>query len=634
MAVTVAISLCGVLPSPTTASSAQDKTPPAGQRREPARAPEIVNQEEAALKLFQARLIEVLRQTALESKQWEKKEVAASVQVMVADLVWEVDAGIARDLLILAWETVGKIEYPKQQRSRYRNYSKRAADRREVLLVAKRRDPELARKWLDEMQDEKKDESEGVGQGVFDDRSERSAVLLQMAEGMVKDNPGTAADFAVESLRDGISFGLQQVLIALQEKSFQHAEMVVRAALKRLAMAGMNDPNELLVLYSYLYTPGRINSAGTGDNQGRMDVAVGRSPVVVKPAAQVNPALAAEFLLLAADLLINAPQPSSTPNPQATARAQIRAIQYLISRVEEISQEKAAQLAGRTQVLIADAQFSAELPKPPEGHLETLRGEKPAEYAERRVDYLEKLAEKETGGLQRDIAFAKAAAATEVTSYERGWQLAGRIGDKQFRRDLANWITYRATLHFLEKNDLAKAEMLNQRNDDTAQRAVCLIIEAQKLIATKNNARAREILIDASALLKKAEPDENWAKIALGVVAAYGKFDQAAALDALQDAVKVANQSSLDTQQSETAPALQRFTGITSAEGTTATSGFSFNSAMAGFRPQDFDGVYGALKKVATPEVRGTLVVTACQHFLKAASRKSKPGQRVAAQPQ
>jgi hypothetical protein len=626
------LSLCGVLSIPTPASSAQGKTSANTQQRETVRAQDTVNQEDAARKLLQAKIVEVLRQTAQESKQWEKREVAVSVQVIAADLIWDVDAESARDLLILAWETVGKIEYPKQERSRYRNFSKRAADRREVLLVAKRRDANLAQKWLDEMAGEKKAEGEGLAQGVFDDRSERSAVLLQMAEGMVKDNPGAAVDFAIESLRDGISFGLQHVLIALQEKSFEHAEVVVRAALKRLATGGMNDPNELLVLYSYLYTPGRINSASTSDSQGRVDMAVGRSPVAVKPAAQVNPALATEFLLLAADLLNNAPLPSTTANPQATARAQISAIQYLMGRVGQVSQEKAAQLAGRVQSLITDAQFSAEPAKPPEGHLETRQGEKPTEYNERRVDYLEKLAEKEVSGLQRDIAFAKAAAATEVAAYERGWQLAGRIGDKQFRRDVANWITYRATLHYLEKDDLAKAETLNHKNEDTAQRAVCLVVGAQKLVAAKNRARAQEWLSEASGLMKKAELDENWTKIALGVVAAYGKFDPTAALDALQDAVKVMNQSPLDARQTEQAPAIQRFTGISPAESITATSGFSFNAAVAGFRPQDFDGVYIALKKLETPEARGVAVVTACRHFLKATVKKSKADLKVAAQ--
>ncbi|HZH29674.1 MAG TPA: hypothetical protein VEY11_02710 [Pyrinomonadaceae bacterium] len=628
----VSINLCGFLPGLAAALPAQDKTP-AGRGREAGSARKTVTQEEAARKFLQAKLIEVLRQTAQESKQWEKKEVAAGVQVIAADLIWDVDADIARDLLVLAWETLSKIEYPKQARSRYRNYSKRASDRREVLYVAKRRDPDLARKWLEEMSVEKKDEGEGTAQGLFDDRSERSAVLLQMAEGMIKDNPGAAVDFAVESLRDGISFGLQHVLIMLQEKSFEHAEVVVRAALKRLATAGMNDPNELLVLYSYLYTPGRINSAGTGDNQGRRDIAVGRAPIAVKPAAQVNPALAAEFLLLASDLLTGAPLPSSTANPQATARAQINAIQYLMVRVQEVSQEKAALLAGRAQSLLADARFTAEPANPPDGHLETLRGEKPAEYNERRIDYLEKLAEKETGGLQRDIAFARAAVATEPTSYERGWQLAGRIGDKEFRRDVANWITYRATLHFLEKNDLAKAETLNHKNADAAQRAVCLIVGAQKQVVAKNNARARESLSEASDLLKKAEPDENWTKIALGVVAAYGKFDQTAALDALQDAVKVLNQSPLDTAgQTDLAPAIRRFTGIIPAETTVATSGFSFNSALAGFRAQDFDAVYNALKKVEAPEARGVAIVNACQHFFKVSGNKSKADLKVAAQ--
>jgi hypothetical protein len=71
------------------------------------------------------------------------------------------------------------------------------------------------------------------------------------------------------------------------------------------------------------------------------------------------------------------------------------------------------------------------------------------------VDSLEKEAASEASPLGRDIAFAKAAVATDGEDYERGWRLAGKIQDKQFKSDVASWITYRATLHFIQKDNFA-----------------------------------------------------------------------------------------------------------------------------------------------------------------------------------
>jgi hypothetical protein len=618
LAVALAVTLnCG-LPSPSSAQTPRDKTPPGvvkQDKADPSR--DARGAEDLANKLLQIRVVEVLRRTADESKQWEKKDVAATVQVRVADLLWDADADTARDILSQAWETASKVEEPQREHSAFRNYSKRTDIRREVLLVAKRRDDALAKKWIDELSQEKEGERDNSGRGIFDDRTARSTVLLQMALASAKDNPTTAADFAIESLLDGISFGLQNVLIALQEQSFDLAESVFRAALNRLATAGMTDPNELLILHSYLYSPGRIRSANTTDSQGQITLAVGRSPVTITPAAQFKPALAADFLRLATDLLLNAPLPSASPDPQASARSQISVIEALIGRVEQLSQEKGAQLATRLQTLLADAQFTPESPAPPEGFIEPRQGEKASEYNQRRVDRLEELAERETGALRRDIAFAKAAAATEVEAYERGWRIAGKIKDKELRSGVANWLTYRATLHFIEKKDFEKSYALNSKNDDPAQRAVCLITGAQKLIETKDAARADEWLREAINLMRKSQPDENWAKIALGIVAAYGKVDPTAALSSLQDAVKIANQFPVDLSKADAAPPLQRFSGIITLDAAYATRGFSFEAAIAGFGPRDFESVYGVLKDMQAPEARGLAVVALCQQLVK-----------------
>ncbi|MCI0562914.1 MAG: hypothetical protein MN733_30910, partial [Nitrososphaera sp.] len=325
-------------------------------------------------RLLRERAKLILGLLSQEARQWEKKDVAAGLQAQIADLLWESEPASARDILVYAWETARSVEDKKQERSAYRNYSKRIEVMRQIMLVAKRRDEELAEKWIEELAEEKEEDKQPAdkkGQrGLFDNRSARSSVLLEAAMALVKENPQAAASLAIDSLRDGISFGLQTVLIALQAESREMSERVFHAALNRLMMVGMSDPNELLILNSYLYTPGTVKAAETGDQQGKFSLAVNRSSQKVAPAAQLNPVMAAEFLRIAADLLLNAPPPSATPNPPITARAQVSVINSLIGRIEQVAPERAAALANRRQLLIAAAQFSTSPPKPPAGHIE------------------------------------------------------------------------------------------------------------------------------------------------------------------------------------------------------------------------------------------------------------------------
>jgi len=598
-----------------------------GQHNVPPPGVKEASNDKANERFLQDRARLILGLLSQEARQWERKDVAAGLQAQIADLLWANGQDQARNILIYAWETARGIEDKKQERSAYRNYSNRADIMRQVLLVAKRRDESLAEKWIEEMAEEKKEgeqAAEKSGQrGLFDDRSARSAVLLEAALSIVKENPQAAASLSSDSLRDGISFGLQTVLIALQAESRDLSERVFRAALNRLMTAGMSDPNELLILYSYLYTPGKVQAAETADQQGKFSLAVNKSAGTTAPAAQSDPALAAEFLRVATDLMLNAPLPSTTPNPPLTARAQIGVINSLIGRVGQVAPEKAAALANRRQLLMADAQFSAPPPKPPAGRIEARQGESRAEYNERRVDELEKQAEKETSPLGRDIAFAKAAVATETEDYERGWRLAGKIQDRQFKNDVANWISYRATLYFIQKDVLVKAAELNNKNEDLAQRAVCFVLGAQKLIAAKDNLRAGEWLHEAGVLIRKVDPDQHWAKIALGLVAVHGKLDRIAALYTLREAVNAMNKApddeSLYTNKS---PALQRFSGIGAADLTIGIRGFGIDSALSVFRPDDFDKVYNVLNDIERPEARGTAKLVLCQQILKNDSRQ------------
>jgi len=187
-----------------------------------------------------SRLTYVLNATSEDAKSWSDAAAAAVTQAKIADVLWDWEPQSARADLLQAWATTAKIEEEKE-RSRYRNLSARTDARREVMLVARKRDQSLAKKWLDEMARDVASDKDGPARGSFDDRTTRSTVLLQMAMQIADSDPQNAATLAVESLQDGVSFGFQQVLLKLQEKNFDVAVQVFRAALARLRGLGSGD---------------------------------------------------------------------------------------------------------------------------------------------------------------------------------------------------------------------------------------------------------------------------------------------------------------------------------------------------------------------------------------------------------
>jgi hypothetical protein len=421
----------------------------------------------------------------------------------------------------------------------------------------------------------------------------------------------------IESLVDGVSFGIHDALVRLQEKNFELAQRVFRAALARLRSAGMLDTNELLVLYGYLYTPGRVLAARSAEEPGVIHLAVGRNKPQIAAAAQLNPALAGEFLLLAYNLLISAPMPAATANPAQATRSYLSAIHAIVGPLSERFPEQAAALRARAQQLSTDDGFtSAPRPATP-AWPEPKAGESNEDYNSRRVDALEDIAVNERSSLARDIAFANAALATTVETYSRGWDLAGRVDDLTLRDNLRNWLTYRAALNSINNDNLDKAYELSLKDTDPSQQAAILAVGAQRLLKQKDNARAADWLLKARTALKKAAADDSSVHVALGLVSAYAKLDSLISFDALSDAVRLMSKTNLSARDDDRAPLSKKFSGLTMPpDFTYGTEGFSLKAAINSFGPSEFEDVLAEIRKIASPELRGQATILLCRKSL------------------
>jgi hypothetical protein len=391
--------------------------------------------------------------------------------------------------------------------------------------------------------------------------------------------------------------------------------MVFRAALARAQTA---DPNQLFILYAYLYTPGRTFAPNTSSNRGSTQLAVGRNSPNIRPAGDVYPELALEFLRVATSLILNAALPSATQNPEVTARAQMSLIDLILSRVSEKLPQQASALMARQAAILADAHFS---PSPSSsGNINgtTTVGSK-ARFAGS-PDALKELAEHESDHSRRDILYARAALATQTNDYDYGFSLAKKIEDETLRVGITDWITYRATQFLVKTKDLNKAYRLLNRNSNTVQRAVSLILGAQVLVHEKDNIAAREWLNEAVKLIRIIELKDDQVSVAFGIVAAFGQFDQAAAVDALSSAVKLINSESKSLYDTDRAPSNQRFSlpGVVTPDPTYDTKGFGLQSVISTFAPEQFGTVLDLLRRIERSELRGSAIVAFCARYIRA----------------
>lgn len=577
---------------------------------------EEVRQRELERQLLLNIAFQSLLDVAEDANQWENSAASARVLSQVADLTWDSDAITGRAYLVRAWNATNKIKEPDQESYQYRNNSLTANVRRDVLLVARKRALDLSAKWLEQITNEDVERNKkGSIRGVFDDRTARSTVLLQMALSLLPQNPKGAADLAIQSLLDGISFGLQPVLIGLQEKEPALAQMVFRAALARAQTA---DLDQLFILYAYLYTPGRTFAPNTTSSRGSTQIAVGRNNPGIRPAADVYPEMALEFLKVATGLILNAPPPSTTQNPEVTARTQVSLIHLILNRVSEKLPQQTSALMAREATIFEDAHFSPSPSSSGETNGTTTVASKVRSAGT--PEALKEIAEHESNQTKRDILYARAALAAEPTDYEYGFSLAQKIEDETLRVSITDWITYRATQSLVKAKDFSNAYRLLIRNRNTVQRAVSLISGAQVLVHEKDNSAAREWLNEAAKLLRNIDVRDDQVSVAFGIVATLGQFDKTAAVDALSNAVKLINSESKSSYDTDRAPSNQRFSlpGVVTPDPTYDTKGFGLQSVISTFAPEQFGIVLDLLRRIQRPEVRGSAIVALCGRYLRA----------------
>jgi TPR repeat protein len=486
----------------------------------------------------------------------------------------------------------------------------------------------LANEFLKQLSE--KEVNEKKERGAFDDRTARSEQLLSMAQQVVDSNPEEAFVLAEESLADGLSYSLQNILTSIRNKNVQLANQLFDLALARFS-SGLPDPSEAQILAGYLFQPGFTFSANAG----------GRGMLVVNPAQQnlaavalSEPQRAKNYLNVVYERLLT--QPIALDSPEGKQRAQqILILGNLVARqyavfAPELAPSAQGFLSQLRRQLMPDSEgepASGTSPRTSDSTETTKRLTKEELY-EKRISELEDSADKESSALFRNVAYIRVALTTNPDDYDRAKHIAEKIDDPDLRADAISFVLYRAALFFVSKPDEAKAIEIVSTIAEPARQAVVKIAIAQGLLSSKSSKgepgeaslaqqRALDLLNDLDRELKKGNPSSNAARILLGRTAILAKLDQDQALTSLEQAVQMINQLDRFDLRNGKAPNLG--IGAVSTSGATVATpriGFDFRSAIDPLIDADFEQVSAIAERLTAKEQNGLARLEAAKLYL------------------
>lgn len=596
---------------------------------------ELENESEAQQK--RVRAINLIEVVAEEAGHWEGKREAIRVLADAADLLWHNNPDKGRKWLRRAWSLVEQIHEdsaPNTSLSDFFQQSVRSGFYNSVLQVAARHDQKLFEELLKDLE---KQTTEGAKpRGAFDDRTSRSEQLLRLAQQALRSNPELASALAARSLNDGVSPSLQHVLAGLRRTRPELANQLFDLALSTLSRRDA-DPIEAEVLAGYLFRPGFTFSTNASH---QVILVVNPAEQNSAPVASAEAERAKNFLVLVHRVFLL--RPVSDYKEQRRLLVQTSLLvdglldQYRIYAPDLLPSVLGllAQMRRKAELDAANAQTSGGRSS------SSVRVSNINEDYEARLRRLEEVADKERDPIAKKLAYATASLAVKIEDHERARGIAAKISEKELRRDVISFLTYRAALFHLKNGEIDRADSLAKEIDDPLRRAVARIALAQLILSSAkklpgehrilHQQRALDQVTDIERELRSFASTSS-AKILLARTAVLSRLDQIQAMASLESAIQVINKLEHFDLGDDTPPDLSLRLSPSSHATLYRPQGFDFSSAIGLLAVSDFEQVVGMAGRFVRKELSGVGRIEAARTYL---SRLALSGSQKAASKQ
>jgi hypothetical protein len=574
---------------------------------------------EFKLQREQLQAIAMIKQSAGEAPLWDNTKAAVHVLADAADLLWDETPGQGPQWLTKAWELTGKVSRdPRNANLKdFFTNSDQSVLRVTVLAVARRHDPAFAEKLL--LQLSQSEQNEKKEHGAFDDRTIRSEQLLQMAQQTIESNPESALNLAQQSLADGISYSLQNVLTNLRKKNMDFANRLFDLALARFR-GSQPDPSEAQVLAGYLFQSGFTFST---NSNGQTILAVNPAQRNLPAVATSEPVRARSFLMAVYEVLLTRPPAIDSAEGQLRAQQTLLLANRLSGPYRTFAEELVPSVQGFLTQLQRQLAIETNLSETSTGTSNgntTKRTASEGRYEERLAE-MEEAAAKQSSPVARKLAYAEAALATKPVDYQRGKRIAEKIDDDNLRPEVISFVLYRGALALLQEGETEKAFELAPQISDGLRRAVVRTAIAQRISANPSDEqRAFSLLNEVQRDLEKEEGSIKLARIALGRVAVIAKFDQGQGLMALEQVMETINRLDSFDWHDESAPNLGlAVSSVSNATIPASRISFSFRQAIEPLISDHFEEVAAAAERLSARDLRAMARLDTAKSYLQIA---------------
>ncbi|HEX7315812.1 MAG TPA: hypothetical protein VF297_17990 [Pyrinomonadaceae bacterium] len=559
-----------------------------------------------------------------EARTFSEPGLRARVQARAADALWETDKEKARQLFQRAWEAAEVADRDTANLSdaelRRRAIAQGSAGargllnmRREVVILASRRDRDLGEEFLAKLDEARKDEASATSapqtpvqtgeQRINPDNPPGPMMQrLNLAQQLLEDGQTERAmQFADSALYPVNTFGMH-FLNTLHRKNREAADQRYMSLVTRAAGDPFSDANSVSLLSSYVFTPLMyITVRPDGNSHTRQ---YGPST----PFEDLDPRLRDAFIATASQILLRPLPPLEEDRTSSGRTGAYVVATRMLPLFERHAPDRAAALRARQALLMQD---TPERTRRADNELLT-RGIVPEDPNRDRVqDALDRLENAKTTG-ERDSVYFRAAMAAFDSDPDRARELAGKIEDPDTRKQLYSFIAYRLVQDALRAKKADDVLRYTRSDELTRVQRVWGLTEAAGLLTKDQPGRAAEALDEATAEARKLDdrtPER--VRALLAVATRLTELDRARAWDVMQEVVKAANDLSNFSGEGGDITVRVEFKGGGAMTSNNNVESFDLTGVFAALARDDFDRAAALARtlKAEGPRAVATLAV-------------------------
>jgi hypothetical protein len=492
--------------------------------------------------------VELIAVTALDSAVDELREVEdislrASMAEEIVKLLATKKPARCRQLLEALFDDALRLRKAQKDGATSRLRESNAVIQRTIKIAASF-DPKLAQEFVDEYAGDK--ESAGDAGGTPNPSPSAADLYIRLATDLVERDPTLAVSVAEKSLVSEIGLRTLIFLETLRKKDQRLAGDFTRAVLQSIGSRQGRNINELLLLYSYVFSPLKV-PIFTG---GKLAIYESQAYRSIAESHPIEPDLARYYLQRSSQIILD-PSRHAAGSGQLTAGAagDLSFINLLFPHAGMIAPELSEPLRGQQAQLMSllDADQRATLQVSTDRWNTSLsESGKAAQGSTPGLEDTLRRAEKSSDPDQKDqLYYTAATLAVQDKKYADALDIVDKLSDKS-RGEARKFIMFSIAEMEVKDGQLERAEEWAKRDDDLARRAFILNLVADALSGGRKRdiGRASEILEEVRQLAAKLDPGQEKVSTLIGASAVYARYDNVRAVELLQEAIRAANQAS------------------------------------------------------------------------------------------